>query len=599
MKLSKLYCNDRRFKDIKFNLKGLNVIYAEVQSLPNEKKNSHDLGKTKLVELIDFLLLKEIDKLHFLLKKKEVFDTFVFYLELKLNSGKYLTIRRSVDNHSKIAFSLQNITTEGFIPPKKWDKEEIAIKNAQEMLNTYLALDFFKDKDYNYRKSIGYSLRRQQDFADVYSLSKFSKGKHKDWKPFMFDFLGFDGKLLKEKYANDEKQEKIREYINNLRAEFSVSENSRDEIVGQLSIKTTEVNKIASQIDAFNFYEQDKELTRKGVDEIENKIAALNTSVYLLEYDIQKLEDSIRNNFAFNLNKVIKIFDEAALFFPKELKKDYKNLLDFNRELTDERNKNIREQKANKEQELKKATIELQQLNNTREQILSFLQDTDTFRKFKAYQKELSEKQSEVINLQKRLEIIDLIIQKEQELDKLKKDITETIDELKKIARSTDTNIRYKKIRDLFATYFKEVMNEDVYISWSLNGQDNVDFHSPKITTKENDRIDTVKDEGNTYRKLLCVIFDLAVLVAYSDVSYFRFVYHDDVLSQQDNGIKNRLLGLVSRVSKEYDFQYILSVIKSDLPTDENDKPIYFKDSEIILRLSDEDEKGTLFGFDF
>lgn len=32
MKLSKLYCNDERFKNIKFNLKGLNVIYADVKS---------------------------------------------------------------------------------------------------------------------------------------------------------------------------------------------------------------------------------------------------------------------------------------------------------------------------------------------------------------------------------------------------------------------------------------------------------------------------------------------------------------------------------------------------------------------------------------
>jgi uncharacterized protein YydD (DUF2326 family) len=56
---------------------------------------------------------------------------------------------------------------------------------------------------------------------------------------------------------------------------------------------------------------------------------------------------------------------------------------------------------------------------------------------------------------------------------------------------------------------------------------------------------ETAKDEVNTYKKFLCVAFDLAILCSYNKESYFRFVYHDDVLSQQDNGIKTRLLALV------------------------------------------------------
>ena len=70
MQLSKLYCNIEGFKNILFNLNGLNIVYADVKSDFNEKKNSHDLGKTKLAEIIDFLLLKGIDKKHFLLKIK-------------------------------------------------------------------------------------------------------------------------------------------------------------------------------------------------------------------------------------------------------------------------------------------------------------------------------------------------------------------------------------------------------------------------------------------------------------------------------------------------------------------------------------------------
>src|SRR5690606_7553191 len=113
MKLSKLYCNDSRFKNITFNLKGLNVVYADVLTDLKDKKNSHDLGKTKLAELIDYLLVKQIDKNHFLLKIKDekgnsIFINHVFYLEILLKDGSFLTIKRSIDTHSKTSFSINN-----------------------------------------------------------------------------------------------------------------------------------------------------------------------------------------------------------------------------------------------------------------------------------------------------------------------------------------------------------------------------------------------------------------------------------------------------------------------------------------------------------
>ena len=105
-------------------------------------------------------------------------------------------------------------------------------------------------------------------------------------------------------------------------------------------------------------------------------------------------------------------------------------------------------------------------------------------------------------------------------------------------------------------------MDEDARISWNINLSNNVDFIPPKVHSKGKN--ETAKDEGTTYKKLLCVAFDLAVLCSYNNESYFRFIYHDDVLSQQDNGIKIRLLELVKELTKKYDLQYVLSVIKSD-----------------------------------
>ncbi|WP_026726200.1 DUF2326 domain-containing protein [Flavobacterium sasangense] len=604
MKLSKLYCNDSRFKNITFNLKGLNVVYADVLTDLKDKKNSHDLGKTKLAELIDYLLIKQIDKNHFLLKLKDekgnsIFINHVFYLEIFLNDGSFLTIKRSIDTHSKASFSINNQRTEGYTPPSVWQFEDLGGDAAKKKLAEYIRFDFFKNKLYDYRKAINYCIRMQPDYEDVYRLSKFKGGKDIDWKPFMFDLLGFDGEVLRKKYENDAEQEKIDIQIKHLKKDFSVNETDRDEIIAQISLQKNKTDEAGQKIDQLNFYEQDQSLIEKGIDEIENKISRLNTLSYNLSFDINKLQNSIKNNFAFDLAKVEKVFLESKIYFSDSLKKDYQELITFNEELTKDRNRLLKKTLKDKSDELNLINNELKEYNDKKENLLSFLKDTDTFRRLKEYQKELARLESELIQLQERLRIIDVIIEKDELKEMLKNEIEGTVKQLKNFSNNTEKNVKYKQIRDLFSKYFLEIMNEDTYISWSINSNNNVDFKQPTIKTKDHLSKDTAKDEGRTYKKILCVVFDLAILVAYNFESYYRFVYHDDVLSQQDNGIKIRLLELIDNIAKVNDIQYILSVIKSDLPVNESDEFIYFNKSEIVLELNDKNESGTLFGFEF
>ena len=436
MQLSKLYCNIEGFKNILFNLNGLNIVYADVKSDFNEKKNSHDLGKTKLAEIIDFLLLKEIDKKHFLLKikdeEKSIFHNYIFYLELFLNSGQYLTIRRRISSNTRISFSLNEQKTDGFVPPSKWKYENIAIDKAKVILSEYLSMDFFHNKEYDYRKSISYSLRTQNDFKDVYRLNKFA-GKDITWKPFVFDLLGFKGELLRLKYENDLKVETIKAFISSLKNEYSVKVEDRDEIVAEKSILNADFKEVEEQIDRFNFYQQDKALIREGIEELENNVSLLNSYSYNLNFEIDKLRKSIKNNFSFDIDKVKKVFEETEIFFPEQLVSDYTNLVAFNEKLTTERNKLLKETLSNKSKELDKINEELYRFNKEREKLLNNLTDSDTFSKFKFCQKELVKVEGKLLKFQEKLNTIDTIIKKENEIETLHSDIKNTIDSLKEV----------------------------------------------------------------------------------------------------------------------------------------------------------------------
>lgn len=114
------------------------------------------------------------------------------------------------------------------------------------------------------------------------------------------------------------------------------------------------------------------------------------------------------------------------------MKKDYQELITFNEELTKDRNRLLKKTLKDKTDELNLINNELKEYNDKKENLLSFLKDTDTFRRLKEYQKELARLESELIQLQERLRIIDVIIEKDELKEMLKNEIEGTVKQLKK-----------------------------------------------------------------------------------------------------------------------------------------------------------------------
>src|SRR5271169_3573919 len=104
MKLSKVYSNKPKlFAPVVFHT-GLNVVLAEIRLPENRKKDTHNLGKTTLGRLLDFCFLAGRDSRFFLFKHLELFKEFVFFMEIQLADASYVTVRRSVQESSKISF---------------------------------------------------------------------------------------------------------------------------------------------------------------------------------------------------------------------------------------------------------------------------------------------------------------------------------------------------------------------------------------------------------------------------------------------------------------------------------------------------------------
>lgn len=591
MKLSKIYSN-KPFHNTTFITEkgGLNAIIGDARG-KQVGSNSHSLGKTKLAELLDFMLLKGVDSKYFFYKdiNKEKFLGYEFFLEILLNNGKYLTIKRTVDTPTKIAFLIHETSTDGYIQYENFDKV-LTFDKAREYINKLLNFDFCIENDESYRRLVNYSLRTQGDYEPsmntIFQLRKFTKNKDKDWKPLLFSLLGFDGKILREKYELEEHIKDDNKLIKNQEKDFGIKPEDKDAIVGKIQNAEIDREVLQKELDSLDFYKQDKATIQNLVGNIEEEISELNTRLYNLEYDIKKLNDSIRNEFSFDIKRVKSIFEDVQIHFPEELSKSYEQLIDFNHQITQERNTQIRQTLLEKLQEEKEINNKLINLNKQREQFIEIIQDTSLFKKFATYQKRMIEIEKELSKYEGQLDTIKEIERKKEAIeDKQKNELQDIKDKLKAIIDNTASCTLYMNIRKSFAEIVKKVLNENALIKISPNSNYNIEF-SPEFPN-------SAQDEGATYYKILCVAFDLAILINYRNKSHFRFVYHDDVISGDDNGIKTRLIETVREICEKYDIQYIFSAVKDNIP------PTIDLSKNIILELDDRSDENKLFKMSF
>lgn len=596
MQLSRLYSNrDELFTPLAFNSGPgaalLNVIFAEVQKRAKEG-DSHNLGKTTLIALLDFMLLKDITGTdHFLARHAGRFQVFEFYLELALHSGGYVTIRRSVADPTAIALkkSTTSIENARSLASEEWDHWDAPISAARQALDAYLNLRAIAPWDY--RTGVSYFLRTQADYSDYFQIQKFMQGKDRAWKPYLAALLGLDHGAVIEKYnvedeiAAKQAEKEMRE------AEVEFGNRDRGELATRIEILRDEVGEIDARLDKFDFHGVEVQINKRVVDDIEARIAEVSEEAYDVEVDISQLERSISAGVKFDLKRIKEIFDESQVLFPESVKRSYEDLLDFNKKLTRERNKALRDRIKELKERQDVLNDEHIRLNDERQRLLSIIQQADTFKKYKALQKELGERRATLTFLENQLARVDAVADIERRLRELRarRDAATTA-----IERSLALGSPLKlAVTRYFNRFVRQVLNIQGEFIVSRNSHDNIEFD---IRTKDAAGLDTSQDKGNSYHRLLCALFDLAVLKALENAPFYHFVYHDGILEGLDNRVKLRLLDLVRELIAEGKIQYILSVIDTDLPRHIPDgEQIPFASNEIVLTLNDRGDQGRLF----
>ena len=593
MKLSRLYSSKPDlFEPVEF-VQGLNVVMAEIRLPENRNKDTHNLGKTTLGRLLDFGFLAKRDPKFFLFKHVELFKDFIFFLEIELEDASFVTIRRGVEEATKISFKRHEAGHQDLsgLPLAEWDHQEMPFDRARDLLDGLL--DWRALKPWAFRKGLGYLLRSQDDFRDVFHLRKFAAA-HSDWKPFLAHVLGFNAQLVAQHYQKEEQLAEKQSTAQTIKNELGGSIEDISKIEGILLLKQKEAEKKQKLLDAFDFRAQDKDSTKQLVDDIDERIASLNAERYSLNQNKKKIITSLEEDqILFNPDEAQRLFEEAGVLFKGQIKKDFQQLIAFNRAITDERRGYLQEERAEVEAELKRINAELNILGKKRSEMLSFLSGTDIFGKYKQVSDEMVTLRADITSLERQRGFLHRLQELRTEIRALTEERghLQTQIEADVEKQNSDQNSLFSAIRVFFSEIVEEVIDRKALLSVSPNQVGHLEFRAEILDGSGNA---TSADLGHTYRKLLCIAFDLAILRAHLDDKFPRFVYHDGVFESLDDRKKENLLAVIRRYA-ELGLQPIITLIDSDLPVRAGDEGPIFSTDEVVITLHDEGEQGRLF----
>ena len=287
------------------------------------------------------------------------------------------------------------------------------------------------------------------------------------------------------------------------------------------------------------------------------------------------------------------MFADAGVVFGEQIKRDYEQLIAFNHAITAERREALLAQQKQAAARVEEITTNLGELNQSRTASLEFLRESDSLAKFRELSREVSGDQAELATLDARRSAATRLMDLRRENRTLSEECGRLISAVEAEIEtvSKDESSRFARLRRYFTEIVHEVLGQDAVLAIRMNNAGGLDFTAEFIGDSGTA---TSGDHGTSYKKLLCIAFDLALLRSNLDVSFPRFVYHDGALEQLEPRKRERLIGVL-RSYADLGIQPIISLLNTDLPSPVGTSSDTLTPDEVVSLLHDEGDDGRLF----
>ncbi len=577
--LYKLSANKASFKPIDFK-QGLNLIIAERTVSSSAKNSCNAVGKTTIIEIIDFCLGSKFDRKS-KLNAPELND-WSFTLDLEVSSFR-CEATRFIADPNKIYIH----TTSKNIPFDIREDKEKSLYITIEEWKDFLGKAYFnitEERYLSFRSVISFFIRKKDAYQNPFkAFSNENATQTKVRNAFALNLL------WKHSLDLSDTEDKIK-HKNKIISYLKEKVGSSGKIVSKIASLTSIIEKLEKDIDNFNVLPE-YENVQKEADNLTYEIQRIvNNNIFLKKKLNEYLESTKKEDINENIDLIKSVYEESKIIFPDNICQTLDATIKFHKEIVNKRKNFLSSEIQEIENEIEMNEQRIREKSSERSVKMSILKSHGALSEYSKLQDGKTKYVSELESLKKELEDW-------QQARSLLCDLKKTRDALSTtIEKDIILNQSLRKEIILFKENSMNLYNS------SLEDNDKVGSLVIELNKDKNYnfKIDRgISSEGLTRMDIFCYDLMLLEMFRKNIPTGIDFLIHDSTLYDPvDSRQRAKAIELAREKSNELNAQYIFALNSDQLP--KQDFPKNFNlDNDIIKVLKDESVKDSALGIYF
>lgn len=559
MELISLESDFPTFKTLTFH-KGFNILLAEQHEESGQDKTRNAVGKSTAIDLVSYLLGGNTPPKA--LRKEDALINAWYGLHYH-HKGQKGVIRRCPAKKTKdILFSEDTVNLTS--------------------LNRHLQQMLFGLKDGpaygpTYRACLSYFIR---SYFDDYRYAQEDQRKKQGYQINLAFLFGFDWDLIRQHILNEKKKVGMKK-LKSLLKSLSLRGYSGDKsaLESRAIVLEAEIQDVENDLDNFKVIPEYRELENEAAD-ISAKMRRLSSENSKDRDLLHYVENAMVSEEPPGVDRVNAVYEEAGLLLPGNIRMQLEQVKEFHQRISENRQHHLQRELDAIRNRIAERSDKQSHLQARYSELMRKLSEGGAFDEFRALQERLTEKQSELKDIQQQLE--NLVELKEQ--DKLYRKRKQELEDL--IEQSVAEQKELKK--EVILT-FEKISNQLYESAGSLNiraGEKGLDY---EITIKGSG------SGGVDKMQVFCFDLTLAIITAKAGRNPGFLIHDSRLFDESDERQVASALAVAKEASEANGFQYIAAFNSDRLPQD----VLQEYTNQLVSPVLDDTETGGLFGYQF
>lgn len=584
--LTAVRSSHRGFRPVRFS-DGFNIVVAEQSPGSTEKDSTNGVGKTALLEIINFCLGGNVEKEHVL--SEAALAGWDFTLDLTLGGRPY-SATRALNDASFVVLqgdfggwpiqpTLDKEAGHHFLETKRWTK--LLGSLVFDLPVTSKSVSWGP----SFRSLISYYTRFRRD-AYLDPTKHMEHQALVDVQVNTAFLLGLNWEYPIEFHKLKDTEKKL-EGTKKLAEQGILPElgGSPGKLTADRFSRLRELESLRSQLKTFRVHPEYEQL-QSSADRLTKEIHDSVEDATVFSRLIQTYGTNLEEEKDVDPSQLLRVYEEAGVVFPELLKKSLSELQKFHKGLIANRREFLEVEISRLEDALGDARGRIQVLSDDRSKVLEILSSHGALEEFSLLQSRATALENEVAELSTKID----------QLTAFEKGKTKLDAEAKELLRRTTLDLRER---------MKAVLQDPIQF-FAANTAALYDVPgSLSIDPKEGGyrievSMEREKSQGFGHMKIFCYDLMLAqVRAPLGDKP--GFLFHDSfIFAGVDPRQRARALKLALKDSRQRGYQYICTMNLDSLDGLDLDKETRREiDERTRLRLGDSDPSLRLFGFKF